>query len=114
MVVEPTHLKNLLVKLEYLSPGKGKNQKYVRPSPSNVSGGRVAFPSKTYHPSRCGCEFVILFLWILSSKGPDQQAGQTTKGMPSIDLRHGYLYYLHLLVAPSLILQGDHESPTGI
>ena len=32
-LVEPTHLKNMLVKLGIISPGKGENKKYLKPPP---------------------------------------------------------------------------------
>ena len=34
LVVEPTHLKNMIVKLGSSSPGRGENIKYLKPPPS--------------------------------------------------------------------------------
>ena len=34
-MVEPTHLKNMIVKLDDISPGKVENKKHLRPPPSD-------------------------------------------------------------------------------
>ena len=34
LVVEPTYLKNMLLKLDHETPGKGENKKKLKPPPS--------------------------------------------------------------------------------
>ena len=37
LVVEPTHLKNMLVKMDHFPRVRGENKKYLKPPPSSLS-----------------------------------------------------------------------------
>jgi len=49
-VVEPTHLKNMIVKVEDISPGKVENKTHLKPPPSHAFNGQLNRKKKKKGP----------------------------------------------------------------